>query len=139
MQKIIATLLFSIFACACLQAQMDDKAQIETLIRDFYFEGWMTGDTAKIGRAMHATCHLKYFRDNAFTDITRADYLSRFKPKAKEPGVEGRIKSLDVTGNIAAAKCELETPKALFVDYFNLIKTNEGWWIVDKISTRMNK
>ncbi|MBK8429451.1 MAG: nuclear transport factor 2 family protein [Lewinellaceae bacterium] len=37
------------------------------------------------------------------------------------------------------AKYELETPKALFTDYFNLIKTNEGWFIVDKISTRVDK
>jgi hypothetical protein len=99
----------------------------------------MTGDTAKVGKAMHATCHLKYFRDNTFNDISRADYLSRFKPQAKKEGVEGRIVSLDVTGNIASAKCELETPKALFTDYFNLIKTDAGWLIVDKISTRTDK
>jgi hypothetical protein len=47
--------------------------------------------------------------------------------------------SLDITGNIASAKCELEIPKAIFTDYFNLIKTNEGWFIVDKISTRTDK
>lgn len=46
-----------------IQAQTDDKTQIETLIEDLYFEGWMTGDTAKIGKAMHTTCHLKFFRD----------------------------------------------------------------------------
>lgn len=124
---------------ATLQAQTDDKTQIETLIKDFYFEGWMTGDTTKIGKAMHPTCHLKYFRDNAFTDVSRADYLSRFKPRAKEAGMEGRVVSLDVTGNIASAKCELETAKALFTDYFNLIKTNEGWFIVDKVSSRTDK
>lgn len=122
-----------------LQAQTDDKAQIETLIKDFYFEGWMTGDTAKVGKAMHASCKLKYYRDNTFTEVSRADYLSRFKPRAKEVGTEGRIISLDITGNIASAKCELETPKAVFTDYFNLIKTGEGWSIVDKVSTRRDK
>lgn len=133
--------VFLLFALALIktQAQTDDKTQIEKMIQDLYFEGWMTGDTSKIGKAMHPTCHLKFFRDNAFNDISRADYLSRFKPKAKEAGTEGRIKSLDITGNIASAKCELETPKALFVDYFNLIKTNDGWFIVDKISTRTDK
>lgn len=119
-------------------AQDAEKALIETTIQ-FYFDGWMTGDTSKIGKAMHATCHLKFFRDNKFSDVSRADYLSRFKPKAKENGVEGRIKLLDITGNIASAKCELETPKALFTDYFNLIKIDNFWYITDKISTRVDK
>lgn len=140
MKKILATSLFLLMvAIADLQAQTGDKTQIETLIKDLYFEGWMTGDTTKIGKAMHATCHLKFFRDSTFSDVSRTDYLSRFKPRAKEAGTEGRIISLDITGNIASAKCELETPKALFTDYFNLIKTNEGWFIVDKVSTRVNK
>lgn len=133
----VLVLLFS--ACSALRAQTDEKARIETVIHDLYFEGWMTGDTAKIGQAMHATCHLKFFRDNTFSDISRADYLSRFKPRPKEAGTEGRMISLDITGNIASAKCEIETPKALFTDYFNLIKTNEGWFIVDKVSTRVDK
>ena len=139
MKHLLLSLLLTCCAWFDAQAQTDDRALIETMIEDFYFEGWMTGDTAKVGRAMHSTCHLKYFRDNTFNDISRADYLSKFKPRAKEAGTEGRIISLDVTGNIASSKCELETPKAIFTDYFNLIKTNEGWFIVDKISTRVNK
>jgi hypothetical protein len=133
----IALLLLATFAK--IQAQTDEKGRIETLIKDLYFEGWMTGDTVKVGKAMHATCHLKFFRDSTFNDISRADYLSRFKPRAKDPGTSGRILSIDVTGNIASAKCELETPKALFTDYFNLIKTGEGWFIVDKVSTSVMK
>ncbi len=139
MKKYLIFTLFIAMTGARMQAQTDEKTQIETLIKDLYFEGWMTGDTAKVGKAMHPTCHLKFFRDNAFSDISRADYLSRFKPRAKDAGSSGRILLLDVTGNIASAKCELETPKALFTDYFNLIKTNEGWFIVDKISTRVDK
>jgi hypothetical protein len=133
----IALLLLATFAK--IQAQTDEKGRIETLIKDLYFEGWMTGDTVKVGKAMHATYHLKFFRDSTFNDISRADYLSRFKPRAKDPGTSGRILSIDVTGNIASAKCELETPKALFTDYFNLIKTGEGWFIVDKVSTSVMK
>ena len=139
MKKLLLPVWLVFLAFTSLHAQTDEKTQIETIIKDLYFEGWMTGDTAKVGKVMHPTCHLKFFRDNVFTDISRADYLSRFKPKEKTAGTEGRIVLLDVTGNIASAKCELETPKALFTDYFNLIKTNEGWFIVDKISTRVDK
>jgi aldose sugar dehydrogenase len=139
MRKIIFLVIMMAISISALSAQNPDKPLIETMIKDLYFEGWMTGDTSKIGQAMHPTCHLKFYRDGQFTDISRADYLSRFKPKAKEAGVEGRIILLDITGNIASAKCELETPKAIFTDYFNIIRVAERWYIVDKISTRVDK
>lgn len=115
-----------------------EKTLIEASIQ-MYFDGWMTGDTTKVGKVMHSSCKLKLFRDKQFIEISRTDYLSRFKPKAKEAGTEGRIKMIDITGNIASAKCELETPKSVFTDYFNLIKINDFWFIVDKISTRVDK
>jgi Putative lumazine-binding len=139
MKKLLLSAVIIFVATTKFYAQATDKSKIESVINDLYFEGWMTGDTTKIGKAMHATCHLKYYRDNKFSDISRADYLSRFKPKAKEAGSSGRIISLDITGNIASAKCEIETTKALFTDYFNLIRIEERWFIVDKISTRVDK
>jgi aldose sugar dehydrogenase len=138
MQKTLFFLIFFL-QMAHLQAQTTDDLQIRAMIQELYFEGWMTGDTSKVGKAMHASCHLKYFRDSTFSDISRNEYLSRFKPRQKEAGMEGRIISLDITGNIAAAKCELETAKAVFTDYFNLIRTEAGWVITDKISTRRDK
>ena len=120
-------------------AQNTDITLIQSVINDLYFEGWLTGDTTKVGKAMHSSCHLKVYRGTEFVDINRNDYLGRFKPQAKDGVSAGRIVSLDITGNIAAAKCEIETPKAIFTDYFNLIKMGETWYIVDKISTRKDK
>jgi aldose sugar dehydrogenase len=139
MKKIYWCLALCIGMAANSYSQTSDLSKIESVITNLYFEGWMTGDTALVGRAMHATCHLKFYRDGQFTDISRADYLARFKPKAKEEGTSGRIMSLDITGNIASAKCELETPKAVFTDYFNLLRIEDTWYIVDKISTRRDK
>ena len=115
-----------------------EKKGVEATVQ-LYIDGWLTGDTTKVGKAMHTTCKLKYFRDGKFTEINRTDYLSRFKPSPRNPQAEGRVKMIDITGNIATAKCELETPKALFTDYFNLIKADEFWYIVDKVSTRVDK
>jgi hypothetical protein len=120
------------------KAQQTDIQQIEKTI-GWYFEGWGISDTTLVGKAMHSTCHLKFYRDGKFNDITRADYLSRFKPKPKPDSLETRIISLDITDNIAAAKTEIVLGKTIFIDYFNLIKTSEGWFIVDKISVRQNR
>jgi hypothetical protein len=131
-------LIIAIFFCAKSFAQ-SDKEQITAAI-ETYFHGWATSDTAIISKAMHTSCHLKYFRDGKFTDVTKNQYLANFKaPKPREASTKTSILSMDITGNIAQAKTEIETDKAIFIDYFNLIKSNEGWLIVDKISTRTDK
>jgi hypothetical protein len=139
MKQIFFSIFFIILLGTCSIAQSSDLFKIETVIKELYFEGWMTGDTSKIGKAVHSTCHLKFYRDGKFNDISRIDYLSRFKPKAKDATTSGRIISIDITRNIAAAKCELETDKSIFTDYFNLIRIEDTWTITDKVSTRVDK
>lgn len=137
-QLLVFLLLLSFVSSSKAQQQPSDFQQIETTI-GWYFDGWGTGDTTKLGRAMHSTCHLKSFREGKFNDIPRADYLSRFKPRAKPDSLVTRIVSIDITGNIAAAKTEIDTGKDIFTDYFNLVKTDERWFIVDKIAVRKPK
>lgn len=139
MKNIIMTIAFVGFGIFLANAQTNnERTAIETTINT-YFDGWMTGDTTKVGKAMHTSCHLKVYRDGVFRNVDRVQYLSGFKPHAKENGVEARIKMVDFQGNIASAKTEIETPKFVFVDYFNLIKINDWWFIVDKVSTRIDK
>ncbi len=136
----VFTVLFSFNSVNAQQAQVSEIQHIQTTIQ-FYFEGWATSDTTKIGKAMHSSCQLKFFRDGQFTNLSRAEYLGRFKPEIKPwpAGLTTRIVSLDITENIASAKTEIDTGKDVFTDYFNLIKTNEGWFIVDKIAVRKSK
>jgi hypothetical protein len=138
MKKNLFLLLFTAFSTPILLAQTDEKALVEATVQ-LYIDGWLTGDTTKVGKAMHSSCKLKYYRDEKFTEVNRTDYLSRFKPSPRNPQAEGRIKLVDITGNIATVKCELETPRAVFTDYFNLIKADGFWSIVDKVSTRVDK
>ncbi len=139
MKKQIVTLLLFITLVNSTKAQQKSEIQqIETTI-GWYFEGWGIGDTTLLGKAMHNTCHLKSFRDGKFNDIPRLEYLSRFKPRNRPDSLSYRIISLDVTGNIAAAKTEIVLGLQVFTDYFNLIKTDERWFIVDKIAIRQNK
>ncbi len=141
MKLTILAFTFLFFSCSSLKAQQTEASefqQVQTTI-GYYFDGWGTGDTSKIGKAMHSTCHLKSFRDGKFNDMSRAEYLSRFKPRPRPEGLTTRIVALDITENIASAKTEIDTGKDVFTDYFNLIKTNEGWFIVDKIAVRKSK
>ncbi|MCL9807007.1 nuclear transport factor 2 family protein [Flavobacterium amniphilum] len=121
-----------------INAQSQDKAQIEKTL-ETYFDGWQTGDTLKLGKVIHQTCKLKNIKENKVDVIDRKTYLSRFElhPKAENTG--GKILNIDITGNTAAAKCQIETPKMLITDYFNLMKVNGQWYIVDKIFSRAEK
>lgn len=114
--------------------QNDEKGLITNTI-ETYFEGWMTGDTTLLGRAMHATCQLKNVKDNKVLEFDRATYLGFFKPRPRRENSGGKIIEIDVTGNIASAKLEIETPQRLYTDYFNLMKIKDRWYIVDKSAT----
>ncbi|WP_310557606.1 nuclear transport factor 2 family protein [Flavobacterium sp.] len=117
---------------------IQEKKLIEKTI-ETYFDGWMTGDSLKLGKTMHATCNLKNIKDNQVIVIDRKNYLGRFKLRPKIENTKGKIVTIDVTANIASAKCEIETPQRLFTDYFNMMKINNEWFIVDKISTNIEK
>jgi CubicO group peptidase (beta-lactamase class C family) len=126
------------FLSACFPAFCQDTPAERQLIEKtitLYFEGWATGDTTMVGRAMHASCHLKNYRDGKFTEYTRNQYLGLFKPHPRPANLRTRIISLDITNNMGSAKVEISTANALFTDYFNLMKTDEGWLIADKVST----
>lgn len=140
-------LLFSFVYLSCGQKKLSQEVSAnnppdETLIRATignYFEGWMTGDTTKIGSAMHATCQLKNIKDGGVIIFDRATYLGFFKPRPRRENSGGKIIDIDITGNIAAAKCQIETPKRLYTDYFNMMKIGERWYIVDKIAASVAK
>jgi aldose sugar dehydrogenase len=140
-KKVIIVGVTALSMAFAAQAQIDVEAEkaLASQTIQLYFDGWGTGDTTKVGKAMHSSCHLKYYRDGKWVDVDRNSYLSGFKPRERDKNLVTRIVLLDITENIASAKTEIDTGKFLFTDYFNLIKTDEGWFIVDKVSVRKAK
>ena len=105
---------------------------------NLYIDGIGTSDSIKVAQSFHDSWQLKYFEDDKINIIKKAKYLERFNtaPHAKSDKWSGRIVFIDITNTVAIAKIEISTAKLLFTDYFNLMKTSNGWFIVDKISTR---
>ena len=132
---VLICMLFALTgSCYAQSDQSNDQVLIEATIQN-YFDGWLTGDTTLIGSAMHASCHLKFFPRGEYGMRTRQEYLSGFVPRHRLANAEGRIISIDITNNAAAAKVELEIPGRIFTDYFNLLRIEGRWYIMDKIST----
>jgi glucose/arabinose dehydrogenase len=133
---LILMLNLSVFAVSVTAQSPSDRQLAEAVIQT-YFDGWGTGDSTKVGRAMHHSCHLKNFRDGKFIDLNRTQYLSGFRLRQRPTGLVTRIVSMDITSGVGAAKTEIVTDRDTFTDYFNLMKIDQQWFIVDKIATRI--
>ncbi|MDQ3712717.1 MAG: PQQ-dependent sugar dehydrogenase, partial [Acidobacteriota bacterium] len=137
-------LLFLLMILAFLTVPAQDSANqterqsVENTIQ-LYFDGWATGDRTKLDKAMHFSCRLKNFRDGKFLEYDKATYLGFFKPRPRDKNLQTRLVSIDITDIVGSAKVEIITEKEVFTDYFNLMKTNEGWFIVDKVAVRKSK
>jgi hypothetical protein len=118
------------------QSSFSDKEKEKiTQTIEMYFEGWMIGDTTLLGKAMHRTCKLKNIKDDDVIIFDRATYLGFFKPRSRRENAGGKIVFINITDDIASAKCEIHTKDRLFTDYFNMMKIKGDWYIVDKIAT----
>lgn len=137
--KALIMLVCSLGISVVVTAQSkSDKEQITQVIAT-YFDGWASGDTVKLSKAMHPSCQLKSYRDGQFNQVDRAKYISYFQPHPREKDVKTKLIKMDITANIASVKTQISTDKYLFTDYLHLIKTNEGWFIVDKVAYRLDK
>lgn len=141
MRKVLLLIGFNLLFLN-FNAQTDDAAsdwnQIQKTL-NLYIDGVGTSDSVKVSKSFHDTWQLKYLEDDQQLNIIKkAKYMERFNtaPHAKSSNWSGRIVFIDITNTAAIAKVEISTSKLLFTDYFNLMKTKDGWFLVDKISTR---
>ena len=72
---------------------------------------------------------------------TSADYIGGFRgqPPADEAQRKRRVVMVDVTGDAAVAKVELDFPDVKFTDYFSMLKIGGEWKIVNKSFHRQPK
>ena len=137
--KEITLTLFVLFALtANLWAQDSEYAQIEKCV-NYYLEGGTNNDFETLKKAFHENATMKYIRDGEYMEVNAIEFFkSRMKPGPKQ-NRQTRIASINVSGNAANARLEIEYPTFSFIDYMNLIKINGEWKIVSKIFHRQAK
>jgi hypothetical protein len=100
-----------------------------------YFQGHATGDGSHFAKVFHPDAKLFWVGpDGSVMQRTSADYIKSAsgKPAADEAQRKRRILSIDITGNIAEVKVELDYPTVKFTDYFSMVETKGTWLIVNK-------
>ena len=100
-----------------------------------YFQGHATGDGAHFAKVFHPDAKLFWIGpDGTVMQRTAAEYIKGApgKPAADEAQRKRRIVSVDITGNIAMVKVELDYPAVKFTDIFSMVESKGQWWIVNK-------
>jgi aldose sugar dehydrogenase len=137
MKKILFffSLFFPLFSVFSQNENSPSERDLAEKTIQLYIDGQATGDTVKVRKAMHASSQLKVYRDGKFDEIPMDQYLVGWTKHEKFHTFIARIVSIDITNNMGSAKVEISNSRSLFTDYFTLMKTNEGWFIADKVST----
>ena len=111
----------------------EDSAAVESILRD-YIEGWYKGDTVRMDRSLHDEL-VKRIPIKDSTDLhTKLIMVSKSrmveltgKGGGETPDAEYQIFIDDIEKDIATAR----VLSLKYLDYLHLVKTNEGWQIVN--------
>ncbi|MGH7578973.1 MAG: nuclear transport factor 2 family protein [Gemmatimonadales bacterium] len=124
---------------ADLSARWADEAAIRQTVQ-YYFDGGKNRDSVALRKAFHPDARMLYAQDGKLVVVPIDEYIARVAGSRPKPGeVDStirRVTSVDVTGDAAIARIELQRPDAMLTDYMSLLKVDSRWQIVNKIFTR---
>ncbi|MDX9973000.1 MAG: nuclear transport factor 2 family protein [FCB group bacterium] len=111
-----------------------DKAAIEKTIQ-LYFDGIIKYDEAGLRTAFHPDAFvIGTKKDGTLEREPFGEWVLYTRGTAPDPtGRINKIVSIDVTGNAAVVKTDLDWPSAHYTDYLSLIRIDGEWKIVNKI------
>jgi hypothetical protein len=132
-----ATLLVA--GAADLSARWADEAAIRQTVQ-YYFDGGKNRDSVALRKAFHPEARMLFAKDGKLVVVPIGEYIARVAKERLKPGevdsTRRRVTSVDIAGDAAIARLELERPDALLTDYMSLLKVDGRWQIVNKIFTR---
>jgi hypothetical protein len=124
---------------AGVASRYPDETAIKQTIQ-YYFDGGRMGDSVTLRKAFHPDARMLFVRDSALTAIPIGEYITRVGQNPPKPGAvdstKRRIVNVDIAGDAAVAKLELERPDMLVTDYMSLLRIDGKWVIVNKIFSR---
>jgi hypothetical protein len=138
MKNFILISFFLVFLHSGIWAQhAKDSAQIvETALN--YIEGWYTGDTLRMDKALHPDLIKRRYdvSKNTLGNLTKPMMMeftrAGYGKKTPADKIKNEIKILDIYSDIASAKAESYD----FVDYMQLIRVNGQWKILNVLWDR---
>lgn len=141
MKKIVAlaSLIIACFSAniALAQHSSDEYAAI-TKTLSYYIEGGTNRDSATFAKAFMTDGQMIFMHKDTVKILSLKDFVGGMKPGEKLNRT-CRITNIQLYGNAATARLELVYETHTFVDFMNMLKTSDGWKIVNKIFYREDK
>ncbi len=132
------TLLLCVSISTTIFSQDSDYKLIEKTV-SYYLDGGTNNDFETLKKAFHKDATMKFISNGEYKEVNALEFFKKaIKPGPKQ-NRETRIVYINITGNVASAKLEINYETFSFVDYMNLIKIDGEWKIVSKIYTRKSK
>lgn len=122
------------------KAQTDLKTiqDIQTTV-NYYLDGGTLGDSLMFSKAFVPDGQMRYMRNDTLFNVSLKDFMARARNNGVKQDRKTKIESIQVFGNAATAKLTIEYPTFYFHDIMSLLKTKDGWKIVNKIFYREDK
>ncbi|HJS43039.1 MAG TPA: nuclear transport factor 2 family protein [Gemmatimonadales bacterium] len=136
----VLTLLLSLATLAA-QADTASDAAVRRTIERHYFAAHASGSGDSLRGVFVDEGRMFWAADGQLRSRASTEYINGFsgKPAADEAQRRRRILAVDVTGDVAIAKAELDYPEVRLVDYFILVRAGGNWKIVSKAFHRFPK
>ena len=115
---------------------MSDKEQFESVV-DNYYNGMYRGDPDLIRKAFHPEARLQgVMAGQSFYGLTRENFCKFVTlmptPADTDDPHDCKFEVLDLTGDQAVLKITDYVFDVWFVDYLSMLKTDDGWKVVNK-------
>jgi hypothetical protein len=124
---------------ADLSARWADEAAVRQTVQ-YYFDGGKNRDSVALRKAFHPDARMLFAKDGKLVVVPIGEYIARVTENQPKPGevdsTKRQVVEVDVAGDAAIAKLELDRPDVLVTDYMSLLKVDGRWKIVNKIFTR---
>ena len=114
-------------------AQNSNYAQVETCIKK-YLKGDAQKDFETLKPSFHPNATMKYVSSKSgYQEFNALEAFAGDKGREPEKNRTDTIAYINITGNAAQAKVEVDYPNITVVDYLHLLKIDGKWMIVNKI------
>ncbi|UII78348.1 nuclear transport factor 2 family protein [Flagellimonas sp. CMM7] len=124
-------LLFSAGIFLSTNAQESDYQLVEQTV-NYYLDGGTNNDFETLKKAFHETATMKFIGKDGYKEVNALEFFSTIKPGPKQ-NRKTRIADINIAGNAANARLEIEYPTFTFIDFMNLLKVDGKWKVVSKI------
>jgi len=105
---------------------------------DYYHEGHVQYKPELYDEILHNEWRFFYYdQEGNFKIVDKEIYKAWYRPEKRNDKLVWytEILNIDITGNNASVKLKIGNQTVEYIDYFNMMKIDDRWWIINKLSS----